>query len=121
MGEKSRRASEGALLERRPSPRRDRRGVRLPGEDPAVRSAFPSACAAPRAGQTVQPYVWWGRGVVDPSTISHERTEHVMKEAKVQLHQHYPRTVTLANNSSVTLRLMTPFDGERILAFARSL
>ncbi|HXG17646.1 MAG TPA: GNAT family N-acetyltransferase [Methylomirabilota bacterium] len=44
-----------------------------------------------------------------------------MKEAKVQLHQHYPRTVTLANNSSVTLRLMTPFDGERILAFARSL
>ena len=44
-----------------------------------------------------------------------------MKEAKVQLQQHYPRSVTLANNSIVSLRLMTPFDAERILTFARSL
>jgi L-amino acid N-acyltransferase YncA len=44
-----------------------------------------------------------------------------MKEAKAQLRRHYPHTVTLANNSSVTLRLMTPFDVERILTFARSL
>lgn len=44
-----------------------------------------------------------------------------MKEAKAQLQHSYPHIVTLANNSSVTLRLMTPFDVERILIFARSL
>lgn len=44
-----------------------------------------------------------------------------MKEAKAQLQHHYPRSVTLANNAIVTLRLMTPFDTERILTFARAL
>lgn len=44
-----------------------------------------------------------------------------MKEAKAQLQHHYPRSVTLTNNSIVTLRLMTPFDTERILTFARAL
>ena len=44
-----------------------------------------------------------------------------MKEAKAQILGNYPRTVSLMNNAAVTLRLMTPFDAERVLAFARSL
>jgi GNAT superfamily N-acetyltransferase len=34
---------------------------------------------------------------------------------------HYPRTVTLADGGTVTLRLMTPDDVEAVLAFAKSL
>jgi RimJ/RimL family protein N-acetyltransferase len=33
----------------------------------------------------------------------------------------YPRSITLDNNTSVNLRLMTPDDADRIVAFARSL
>ena len=44
-----------------------------------------------------------------------------MKDAKAQLQSSYPHTVTLADNTIVALRLMTPFDADRILTFARSL
>jgi len=41
------------------------------------------------------------------------------KAAKVQ--RDYPRTVKLEDNSSVTLRLMTADDGDRVVEFARGL
>lgn len=44
-----------------------------------------------------------------------------MNEAQAQVQSHYPRPVSLMDNTAVTLRLMTPFDAERILMFARSL
>jgi L-amino acid N-acyltransferase YncA len=33
----------------------------------------------------------------------------------------YPRSITLDNNTPITLRLMTPVDADRIMAFARAL
>ena len=44
-----------------------------------------------------------------------------MKEAQAQAQNHYPRPFSLMNNTPVTLRLMTPFDADRLLTFARSL
>ncbi len=44
-----------------------------------------------------------------------------MGETKPKIQRDYPRTITLDNNTEVSLRLMTPADTYRIVAFARSL
>lgn len=44
-----------------------------------------------------------------------------MSETKPKIQRDYPRTITLDNNTAVSLRLMTPADTYRIVAFARSL
>jgi L-amino acid N-acyltransferase YncA len=44
-----------------------------------------------------------------------------MNETKPHLHRTYPHTITLDNSIDVSLRLMTPADTYRIVAFARSL
>jgi L-amino acid N-acyltransferase YncA len=44
-----------------------------------------------------------------------------MSETKPKIQRDYPRTITLDNNTEVSLRLMTPADTYRIVAFARSL
>lgn len=44
-----------------------------------------------------------------------------MAEATTKLKREYPRTITLDNNTPVSLRLMTAGDADRILAFARGL
>jgi len=44
-----------------------------------------------------------------------------MEEERPKVQRSYPRTVTLEDNTTVTLRLMTPGDTNRIMTFARSL
>ena len=44
-----------------------------------------------------------------------------MNEAKPKVQHDYPRTLTLDNNTAVSLRLMTTADADRIVAFARNL
>ncbi len=44
-----------------------------------------------------------------------------MAEARVHIERPYPHTITLRDGSSVTLRLMTSFDADRIVSFAHSL
>lgn len=44
-----------------------------------------------------------------------------MAEARMYLERPYPHTVTLGNGTLVTLRLMTAFDADRIVGFAKSL
>jgi RimJ/RimL family protein N-acetyltransferase len=44
-----------------------------------------------------------------------------MNETKPKVQRDYPRTITLDNGAAVSLRLMTPFDADRIVTFARSL
>jgi L-amino acid N-acyltransferase YncA len=44
-----------------------------------------------------------------------------MAEATTKLKREYPRTITLDNNTPVSLRMMTAGDADRILAFARGL
>jgi len=44
-----------------------------------------------------------------------------MEDEQRRVQRPYPRTVTLANNATLTLRLMTPADSHRIVTFARSL
>ncbi|MBI3302133.1 MAG: GNAT family N-acetyltransferase [Deltaproteobacteria bacterium] len=44
-----------------------------------------------------------------------------MSETKPKTQRDYPRTIKLDNNTEVSLRLMTPADTYRIVAFARSL
>ena len=44
-----------------------------------------------------------------------------MNEAKPQVQRDYPRTITLDNNTAVSLRLMTAADADRIVTFARNL
>jgi RimJ/RimL family protein N-acetyltransferase len=44
-----------------------------------------------------------------------------MTQTTTRLSQSFPTTARLSNNRNVTLRLMTAADGDRILAFARSL
>ena len=44
-----------------------------------------------------------------------------MNEAKPQVQRDYPRTITLDNNSAVSLRLMTAADADRMVTFARNL
>ena len=44
-----------------------------------------------------------------------------MEEERPTVQRPYPRTVTLEDNTTVNLRLMTPGDTNRIMAFARSL
>lgn len=40
---------------------------------------------------------------------------------KSKVRRDYPHTIKLDNNAEVSLRLMTPFDADRIVTFARSL
>ncbi|MBM4256851.1 MAG: N-acetyltransferase [Deltaproteobacteria bacterium] len=44
-----------------------------------------------------------------------------MEEGQVNVQRPYPRAVTLENNATLNLRLMTPADSHRIVTFARSL
>ena len=44
-----------------------------------------------------------------------------MSETKLKIQGDYPRTITLDNNTAVSLRQMTPADTHRIVIFARSL
>ena len=44
-----------------------------------------------------------------------------MEETMSKVQRPYPRTVTLENNTTINLRLMTPADSHRIVTFARSL
>ena len=44
-----------------------------------------------------------------------------MSETKPKIQRDYPRTIQLDTNTEVSLRLMTPADTYRIVAFARSL
>jgi hypothetical protein len=44
-----------------------------------------------------------------------------MSATRPAIQREYPRTVHLRDGSAVTLRLMTPADADRIVAFARSL
>ncbi len=44
-----------------------------------------------------------------------------MNEVKPKVQRDYPRTITLDNNTAVSLRLMTAADADRIVAFARNL
>lgn len=44
-----------------------------------------------------------------------------MNQTKTALGREYPCTITLANGHTLTLRLMTAADADRILAFARAL
>jgi L-amino acid N-acyltransferase YncA len=44
-----------------------------------------------------------------------------MAEATTKVKREYPRTITLDNNTPVTLRMMTTGDADRIGAFARAL
>ena len=44
-----------------------------------------------------------------------------MEEGIIQVQRPYPRTVTLEEQTTVTLRLMTPADSHRIVTFARAL
>ncbi len=44
-----------------------------------------------------------------------------MAEAWMHIERPYPHTITLRDGSSVTLRLMTSFDADRIVSFAHSL
>ena len=44
-----------------------------------------------------------------------------MSETKLKIQGDYPRTITLDNNTAVSLRPMTPADTHRIVIFARSL
>jgi L-amino acid N-acyltransferase YncA len=44
-----------------------------------------------------------------------------MSETKPKIQRDYPRTIQLDTNTKVSLRLMTPADTYRIVAFARSL
>lgn len=44
-----------------------------------------------------------------------------MEDEQRKVQRPYPQTVTLENNTTLTLRLMTPADSHRIVTFARSL
>ena len=44
-----------------------------------------------------------------------------MAEVRMHIERPYPHTITLRDGTSVTLRLMTAFDAERIVSFANSL
>src|SRR5215212_3864503 len=44
-----------------------------------------------------------------------------MKEEQRKVRRPYPQIVTLENNTTLALRLMTPADSHRIVTFARSL
>lgn len=44
-----------------------------------------------------------------------------MEEGTIKVQRPYPRTVSLEENITITLRLMTPADSHRIVTFARSL
>jgi L-amino acid N-acyltransferase YncA len=44
-----------------------------------------------------------------------------MEEGQLKVQRPYPRTITLENNTTLNLRLMTPADSHRIVTFARSL
>ena len=44
-----------------------------------------------------------------------------MAEARMHIERPYPHTITLRDGLSVTLRLMTSFDADRIVGFAHSL
>jgi L-amino acid N-acyltransferase YncA len=44
-----------------------------------------------------------------------------MNETKPKVRRDYPRTITLDTNTEVSLRLMTAFDADRLVTFARGL
>lgn len=44
-----------------------------------------------------------------------------MAETATKMKRQYPRSITLDNNASVSLRMMTPGDADGIVAFARAL
>lgn len=44
-----------------------------------------------------------------------------MSKMKSETQRHYPRRIKLDNNTEVSLRLMTAFDADRIVTFARTL
>src|SRR5437867_5270016 len=68
-----------------------------------------------------QPKLGRRRGVHDHGEDLAPDKEMTMAEKTAKSERQFPRSITLDNNTSVTLRMMVPADADRIVAFARAL